>query len=88
MYLDLLPQGGFEEDTWVGRRVRIGSTAVVAVLKRDSRCAMITFDPDTGVSDPAILRQVAQGHENKAGVYGAVLVEGIIHQGDAVELFD
>jgi MOSC domain-containing protein YiiM len=47
---------------------------------------MITLDPETGESDPKILRQVAQGHDGMAGVYGAVLVEGTIRKGDAIEL--
>ena len=49
---------------------------------------MITLDPDTGESKPEFLRQVAQAHKGMAGVYGAVLVEGTLHKGDAVELLD
>lgn len=37
---------------------------------------------------PALLKTVAQQHENKVSLYGAVLVEGIVHQGDPVELID
>lgn len=88
VYLDLTSAGGFEEDQWVGRSLRIGSRMVVSILKRDTRCAMITFDPDTGVSTPAFLKKVAQAHEGKAGVYGAVLVEGLLRKNDPVELLD
>jgi uncharacterized protein len=42
------------------------------------------LDPDTATPNPAILRQVAQGHDGTAGVYGAVLAEGIIRPGDPV----
>ena len=49
---------------------------------------MITLDPDTGESRPEVLRRVAQAHEGMAGVYGAVLVEGVVRRGDAVELLD
>jgi hypothetical protein len=49
---------------------------------------MISLDPDTGQSDPTILRQVAQAHDGTAGVYGAVLVEGTLCTGDAVLLMD
>ena len=41
---------------------------------------MITLDPDTGEKEPAILKKVAQAHAGMAGVYGAVLVEGMIAQ--------
>src|SRR5262245_50129130 len=47
VYLDLTSTNGFAEDKLVGRSVRIGSKAVVTILKRDSRCVMITLDPDT-----------------------------------------
>ncbi len=86
VYLDLTNAGGFAEDQFVGRTLRIGSQVTVAVLQRDGRCMMITLDPDTAEKSPAILKQVAQAHENKAGVYAAVLVEGMIRKGDPVEL--
>jgi hypothetical protein len=61
---------------------------VVYILERDPRCKMITLDPETGQSDPTILRQVAQAHDATAGVYGAVLVEGTLNTGDTVVLLD
>lgn len=88
VYLDLPSRGAFAEDDFVGRTLRIGSKAVVAVLKRDSRCMMITLDPDTAEKSPAILKTVAQAHGNMVGVYGAMLVEGILRKGDPVELLD
>ena len=84
--VDLNGSGGFAEDALVGRTLRLGTNAVISILRRDGRCAMITFDPDTGASNPAVLKRVTQAHEGKAGVYAAVLVEGIVHLGDAVEV--
>jgi MOSC domain-containing protein YiiM len=49
---------------------------------------MITLDPDTGAVAPAVLKKVAQAHGGMAGVYGAVLVEGMLHKGDPVELLN
>jgi uncharacterized protein len=88
VYVDLPSAGGFGEQALVGRSLRIGSKAVVSILERDPRCKMITLDPDTGESDPQILRQVAQAHDATAGVYSAVLVEGMVRKGDSVELMD
>ncbi|WP_017301179.1 MOSC domain-containing protein [Nodosilinea nodulosa] len=88
IYLDLSGADGFGEDAFVGRSLRIGQKAVVSVLERDPRCKMITLDPDTGKSSMEILRKVSQAHSGKAGVYGAVLVEGTIRNGDTVELMD
>ena len=88
VYLDLPSCDAFAEDGFVGRSLRIGSRAVVAVVKRDGRCMMITLDPDTAEKTPAILKTVAQAHGGMAGVYGAVLVDGILRKGDPVELLD
>jgi len=86
VYLDLTNAEGFTEDQFVGRSLRIGAKVTVAVLQRDGRCMMITLDPDTAEKTPAVLKAVAQAHEGMAGVYGAVLVEGLIRKGDPVEL--
>lgn len=86
IYLDLATSDGFAEDAFVGQSLRIGSKVTVSILKRDGRCMMITLDPDTAEKEPAILKKVAQNHDGKAGVYAAVLVEGIVRKGDAVEL--
>lgn len=88
VYVDLPSTAGFGEQALVGRSLRIGSKAVISILERDPRCKMITLDPDTGESDPKILRQVAQAHDATAGVYSAVLVEGTVRTGDLVELLD
>ena len=86
IYLDLNGADGFAEDKLVGKSLRIGSRVVVQVLQRDGRCMMITIDPDTAEKAPAILKTVAQAHEGMAGVYAAVLTEGLIKRGDSVEL--
>lgn len=83
-----LTAGGFAENEFVGRRVRVGTEVVVAVLDRDPRCQMITFDPETAIANPEVLRKVARGHEGAAGVYGAVLAEGMIRRDDPVTLLD
>jgi uncharacterized protein YcbX len=82
VYLDLEAANGFSENGLVGRRVQIGSKLVVSILERDPRCQMITLDPDTATP------KVAQGHDGTAGVYGAVLAEGIIRPGDPVAVLD
>ena len=86
VYVDLTNADGFGEDQFVGKTLRIGSKVVVSVLERDPRCMMITLDPDTAEKSPAILKAVAQAHEGMAGVYGAVLAEGMIRKGDSIEL--
>jgi hypothetical protein len=88
IYLDLGSAGALAEDGFVGRSLRIGERAVLAVLERDPRCPLITLDPDTGEAHPEILRQVGNAHDGMFGVYAAVLVEGTLRKGDPVELLD
>ena len=88
VYVNLASAEGFAENAFVGRSLRIGPKLVVTILERDPRCMMITLDPDTGEKTPAILKKVAQSHDGMAGVYGAVMVEGMLHKGDSVELLD
>lgn len=86
IYLDLPSSQGFAEIEFVGRSLRIGPKVVIAVVARDPRCMMITLDPDTAEKAPVVLKAVAQSHGGFAGVYGAVIVEGMIKKGDPVEL--
>ena len=88
VYVELASANGFAENAFVGRSLRIGSKAVVRILERDARCMMITLDPDTAEKTPEILKKVAQAHDGMAGVYGAVIVEGMLHKGDPVEVLD
>lgn len=86
IYVDLGADAGYAEDDFVGRSVRIGAEVVVKIIKRDTRCMMITLDPDTAEKTPALLKKVAQAHAGTAGVYGDVVREGVIRNGDALEL--
>jgi uncharacterized protein YcbX len=88
IYADLTPMAGFAENAFVGHRLQIGSKAVIAVTDRDPRCKMITLDPNTADANPEVLRRVRDNHEGKAGLYGAVLVEGIVRPGDEIRLLD
>jgi uncharacterized protein YcbX len=88
LYLSLESGRGFAEDALVGRKLRIGARAVVSILERDPRCAIITLDPETAEKSPEILRQVAKAHDGMAGVYGAVLVEGVVRPGDAIHVLE
>lgn len=88
IYLDLTSSAGFAEDALVGRSLRVGRQVVISILERDARCAMITLDPDTAAQTPAVLKTVAQAHGGTAGVYGKMLVEGMVRKGDPVELLE
>jgi uncharacterized protein YcbX len=88
VYFNLDSGRGFDEDNLIGRRLKIGTRAEIMVLERDPRCKMISLDPETGEHNPEVLRQVAKNHQADAGVYCAVLIEGILTKGDSIKLLD
>jgi len=88
LYLDLNSGESFAEDAFVGRRLRIGPKLTLHILERDIRCRMIGIDPESLDENPEILRYVARNHDNRAGVYAAVLVAGLVRPGDDIVLED
>jgi MOSC domain-containing protein len=88
IYASFEAMSGFAEDALVGRRLQVGTKAVIAVMDRDLRCKMITLDPNTADARPEVLRRVAQAHDGKAGLYGVVLIEGTVRSGDDIVLLD
>jgi len=88
IYFNLNSDEGFGEDKLINRRLRIGNKAELMVLERDPRCKAISLDPDTGEHNPQILKNVAQFHEANAGVYCAVLVEGLLTAGDSISILE
>jgi uncharacterized protein YcbX len=78
-YLDgLEPE---EEVQWVGQRIRAGS-AVLEVVKRCERCAVVTRDPETTIASPELLRLLTQTSETCMGVYCRVVAPGTVAIGD------
>jgi hypothetical protein len=86
LLINLQGGGAFDELKWVGRILRLGETARIAVTEVDERCVMITLDPATGESNPDILKCVVQKHNKCAGVYATVLTPGEVRAGDAITL--
>jgi len=91
MNLELEDCAPFEEDTWDGRRIRLG-TAVLRVRGRVPRCVVTTQSPRTGLKDFDTLRQIAAYRplieEPKGipfGMYAEVDVPGRAALGDLVE---
>ena len=61
-------------------------TAVLHVLRPILRCAVISYDVNTGEPDPEVLRYVAQERENIFGIYCEVELAGEVRTGDALRL--
>ena len=78
----------YEEDSWVGRKVRLGNV-VVLVGDGIARCALTRMHPVTGEKDVDTLGTLARyrkrGAELLFGVYADVVEGGPIRVGDAVQ---
>jgi uncharacterized protein len=83
-YVEWVSPEPFYEDQLVGRTLEIGEEAAVVVVKKDSRCKIITLDPETAAAAPQVLGIVARHHGGCTGVYASVLREGVVRAGDAV----
>jgi hypothetical protein len=85
LLIEALDDAPFVEDAWVGCMLRLGSVRL-RVDKRDSRCVVITIDPETGEKSPAVLRSVAQERDGCLGVYGSTVEPGQVAVGDLVSI--
>jgi hypothetical protein len=79
------------EDTWLGRRIRLGE-AVVTLEGRVGRCLVTSQDPDTGTVDMDTLgalrsyrHQPGTGEKLTFGVWGEVVQPGRVRLNDVVE---
>jgi uncharacterized protein YcbX len=79
---------GLEPDAevgWLGRRLRVGEVELEAV-KRCERCVVITRDPDTTLTTPALLRVLTETYDTYMGVYCHVTRPGRVAAGDQLQL--
>jgi uncharacterized protein YcbX len=76
---------GLAERDWPGRRLRIGP-AIIEVADLRERCAMTTYDPDTQVQDPSVLRRIVREFGGRMALDCAVVQGGRVALGDPVTL--
>jgi uncharacterized protein YcbX len=81
-----------EEDTWLGRDVRVGE-ALVAPLGNVGRCAVTTHDPATGIRDLDTLAALKEYRGELPtteplpfGIWAEVVEPGLVRCGDEVRL--
>jgi len=87
MNLVIDARDAFAEDAYIGHTLRIGELRL-RVDRPDSRCTIITTDPDTGERDPRILKEYGRVHDACAGVYCSVVRPGTVAVGDEVIVED
>ena len=75
----------FAENAWAGKAVSFGGVTI-AVHEPDRRCNMITLDPESGASTPAVLKKAGEMNNACAGMYCSVLMEGKASVGDTLSV--
>lgn len=79
-----------EEDSWLGKGVRIGERLRLRLVARDPRCAITTLDPSTGERDFDTLRLILSYRPSVRaayfGVYGIVELPGTVAVGDEISI--
>ncbi|SDO11787.1 MOSC domain-containing protein [Alkalicoccus daliensis] len=88
LILSLNDEEPFTEERWIGKTLSIGTEVKLKVKRTCDRCMIITVDPDTAESDPALLKTVVKERQNQFGIYCAVETSGTIHQNDEVYLLE
>lgn len=78
---------GLDERTWPGRFLQVGG-AVVALARMRGRCVMTTYDPDTAVQDPQVLKRIVREFGGSFFLDAWVARSGAISVGDPVSLLD
>jgi len=88
LILSLKDKTPFIEESWFGKRIKIGREVELQVNRHCERCMIVTVDPDNAERSPSLLKTVFKERQNNFGVYASVIKTGKIHSGDEVHLFD
>jgi uncharacterized protein len=78
---------GLQERAWPGHRLRVGDV-IIEVQDLRGRCVMTTFNPDTLVQSPLVLRDIVKRFGGKLGLNCDVVRGGTIEIGQEVDLLD
>ncbi len=87
LLLDSEASAEYPENTWVGRKIRIGE-AVLDVAIECPRCLMTTLPMADLPKDPNVMRTLVKENGGNIGVYASIDTPGIVREGDPVELLD
>ena len=77
---------GLAEREWQGGRLEVGEVEI-GIEDLRGRCVMTTFDPDTLVQDPSVLRDIVKRFGGKLALNCSVTKGGQIHVREDVEFF-
>jgi uncharacterized protein len=76
----------FIENSWVGKKLKIGEDILLKIIGPCTRCVMISLPQANLPRDLGILRTVAQYNRVTAGIYATVHEGGTIRRGDLIRV--
>lgn len=84
LMIDTLPgMAGLVEQTWIGKRMRIGNLSIHCTGTAP-RCGAVTRAQGELGSDAGILRSIVHAAEQNLGIYGSIEGAGLLQVGDEV----
>ena len=83
--VDQVVKGEFPEQTWLGRKLRVGDVELEATLPCP-RWVMVTRDFADLSEDRLVLRTIVRHADQNIGVYANVVRPGTLESGTAVTL--
>ena len=85
---NFLIEGGsaWEEFNWIGKKIKIGNS-ILEVFKKTQRCAATAVNPDTGIRDINVPKEISShyGHVD-LGVYAKVIKSGLVSLLDKISI--
>jgi uncharacterized protein YcbX len=76
---------GLTERSWPGLKLQVGKVVIQAAQLR-GRCVMTTWDPDTQVQDPNVLKRIVRELDGTMALDCEVISGGKVRVGDEVTL--
>ena len=87
LYIETLFEIPYEEEGWIEKLLIFGDepdSAKLVAVKLDPRCETVNYHPETGLSNPNVLKAIVKYHDNYLGIYCAIVGEGKIQSGAPV----
>jgi uncharacterized protein len=88
LFISVIDRVPFQEEEWMGRRIKIGSEVEIQLVGYCPRCMIITVDPADAERDPSLLKTLVKERKSNFGVYASVIKTGEIGVDDEVHLLD
>ncbi|TCZ80916.1 MOSC domain-containing protein [Paenibacillus albiflavus] len=84
LFISLIDKTPFVEESWFGKRIKIGNEVELELKRHCERCMIVTVNPDTAAMDSTLLKTIVKERNNFFGIYATVIRTGEIQVNDKV----